>query len=127
MALIPGTARRALERLVFAGGDYGLTEAIAPLKKSFTPSGALSMLAWLSQWSPSALAARTMALGKAILPPVGEVADVIGVHVRDVDLVDLLGRVARGLEADDELAQRRAKQRAGAGVDQDQLGPVLMR
>ena len=52
-----------------------------------------------SQKSASRLSARTIAFGKARWSPCDQPADVIAVHVRDVDLVDLLRRVARGLEA----------------------------
>ena len=46
----------------------------------------------------------------------------VRVHVRDVDFVDLLGLVTGRFQVGQHLAQRGAEQRAGAGIDQDQLG-----
>ena len=45
----------------------------------------------------------------------------VPVHVRDVDLVDLLRLIAGGLHVRDQIAERRSEQLAGTGVDHDQL------
>ena len=50
-----------------------------------------------------------------------QAADVVGVHVGDVDLVDLLRLVAGRFQARQQVAERRAEQAGGAGVDQHQL------
>jgi hypothetical protein len=60
-------------------------------------------------------------VGEGRLAVHGQAADVIGVRVRDVDLVDLVRRVSRGLEIGGDVAQRGAEEAAGAGVDEHQL------
>ncbi len=45
----------------------------------------------------------------------------VGVHVGGVDLVDLLGLVARGFQVAEHIAQGRAKQAGGPGVHQHQF------
>ena len=50
-----------------------------------------------------------------------QATDMVRVHVGDVDLVHLLGLVARSLEVAHQLAQRGAKEARRAGIDQHQL------
>ena len=106
---------------------YGLIDAIAPLKKSLASFGAASRFAWLEPVVGVALVGAHDRVRERELVAGHEPADVVAVHVRDVDLVDLLRLVAGRLEIVDEVAERRAEQIAGAGVDQDQLAPVLTR
>ena len=61
-------------------------------------------------------------VGECELVVVHQAAHVVGVHMGDVDLVDLLGLVAGSLQVGDQVAQRRAKQLGCAGVNQHQLG-----
>ena len=102
---------------------YGLSDAIAPLKKPLALSGAASRLAWRQPEIGIALVGAHHRIRKRELVAGHEPADMVGMHVRDVDLVHLLRLVTGGLEIVDEIAERGPEEIAGTRVDQDRASP----
>jgi hypothetical protein len=63
------------------------------------------------------LLARITAFGKAIFPPGGNSADMIGVEMCQEDVIDLLGPVSRNAQIFDEMSATDSVECAGAAAD----------
>ena len=64
-------------------------------------------------------------VGKHQLAVSDQPADVVGVHVGDVDFIDLLGRIAGRLQVGGEFAKVRSEVAGRASVDQHQLAASI--
>src|SRR5262245_58088286 len=54
-----------------------------------------------------------------------QTADMIGMQMSEIDLVDLLRLITRGAEIAQQIARAWPQQRAGTRIDQDQPGPRI--
>ena len=118
-----GELAAAVERLEFAGRDVRIDRRHRALEEIL---GAVRRGVEVRLRKPVvgvALVGAHDRIGERQLVGSHEPADMIGMHVRDVDLVHLFRLVARRLEIVDEVAERGAEEIAGPGIDQYQLGP----
>ena len=110
---------------VFFGGlcveFFALNRGLRALEEAFHRLAGLGQILLAEPEVGVAFARAHDGIGKGQLVARHQPADVVGVHVGDVNLIDLRWRVACGLDAVLQVAKGGAKQPGGTGVDQDQL------